>query len=212
MDDVIGQREWNKLAIGTGRQCTATSRAGERCKRAPIVGGFTCSFHGGNAPQVRQAARDRLLALVDPVLAAFEEVLASWHATRCGACGHPTGDAAPVIRVGQLVLDRSGFHPSLTIEQAPPPNPFADFSEDQLIDRLEQLLAEATATRDRHRAHSAEQLLPLLTEDSYLDETEPEVPIQEPGVLIPTGNATPDECIATNSLQDKDLEEPHDGN
>lgn len=42
------------------RQCTAKSkRSGVRCRRAAIVGGRVCSFHGGNAPQVRAAAAGR---------------------------------------------------------------------------------------------------------------------------------------------------------
>ncbi|MEV8615889.1 hypothetical protein AB0383_49755 [Amycolatopsis sp. NPDC051373] len=38
-------------------QCKGTSkRTGERCRRSPIPGGLVCHFHGGGAPQVRQAA------------------------------------------------------------------------------------------------------------------------------------------------------------
>ena len=43
------------------RQCRATSkRSGERCRRAAIVGGSVCKFHGGAAPQVVHAARRRV--------------------------------------------------------------------------------------------------------------------------------------------------------
>lgn len=43
------------------RQCVARSKqSGERCKRAPIVGGTTCSIHGGNAPAARAAAARRV--------------------------------------------------------------------------------------------------------------------------------------------------------
>ncbi|HKH27748.1 MAG TPA: hypothetical protein VKA61_05345 [Sphingomicrobium sp.] len=46
------------------RRCTATAkRSRERCKRAAIVGGTVCSFHGGKAPQVRQAAEVRAAKL-----------------------------------------------------------------------------------------------------------------------------------------------------
>jgi hypothetical protein len=46
------------------RRCTATAkRSGERCKRAAIVGGTVCSFHGGKPPQVRQAAEVRAARL-----------------------------------------------------------------------------------------------------------------------------------------------------
>jgi len=45
------------------RRCTARSkRSGDRCKRAPIPGGSVCIMHGGAAPQVRRAARERAAA------------------------------------------------------------------------------------------------------------------------------------------------------
>jgi hypothetical protein len=44
-----------------GRQCTARSkRTGQRCKRAPIIGGTTCWLHGGAAPQVQRRAAERV--------------------------------------------------------------------------------------------------------------------------------------------------------
>ena len=143
------------------RQCTGKNRGGERCSRQPIAGGSVCTMHGGAIPAVQATAKLRLIAMVEPVLGAFEEILAAWHRTTCVGCGHvdehgntcrgcgkPTGDTAPVIRVGQLVLDRTGFHPSVTIEQAAPPNAYADLDDDQLIAELEGMLADARASRD----------------------------------------------------------------
>ena len=53
-------------------QCHATSKATrQQCKRAAIMGATVCRVHGGSAPQVREAARLRLLELVDPALAAM---------------------------------------------------------------------------------------------------------------------------------------------
>jgi hypothetical protein len=43
------------------RRCTARARrSGSRCKRAAIAGGRVCPSHGGNAPQVRQRAAERV--------------------------------------------------------------------------------------------------------------------------------------------------------
>lgn len=48
------------------RQCSATSRSGNRCKKGPIPGGMVCRMHGGGAPQVKRKAMERLLDLIDP--------------------------------------------------------------------------------------------------------------------------------------------------
>ena len=45
-----------------GRRCTAISKqSGDRCKRAPVVGGNVCHYHGGAAPQVRAKADQRII-------------------------------------------------------------------------------------------------------------------------------------------------------
>ena len=54
--------------------CTAHRRDGLRCKGAPIRGATVCRLHGGSAPQVRDAARKRILAAADPVAARLIEI------------------------------------------------------------------------------------------------------------------------------------------
>lgn len=45
----------------TERRCTAHSkRSGTQCKRIPAEGATVCVMHGGNAPQVREAAERRV--------------------------------------------------------------------------------------------------------------------------------------------------------
>lgn len=48
--------------------CTARRTNGKPCGATAIKGGRVCRTHGGAAPQVREAARERLLSLVDPAL------------------------------------------------------------------------------------------------------------------------------------------------
>ena len=48
--------------------CTAKRADGKPCRAQAIKGGSVCRTHGGAAPQVREAARARLLSLVDPAL------------------------------------------------------------------------------------------------------------------------------------------------
>ena len=211
------------------RQCTGTNRAGERCQRQPIPGGAVCVMHGGSIPAVQATAKLRLIAMVEPILATFEEILAAWHRVTCTGCGHvdengvkcvgcgkPTGDPAPVIRIGQLVLDRSGFHPTLTIEAQPPSVDLSHLSVFELADRAERIAQIAREAADAEAA----RMLPrgvtdaVLIDDAFIvpEDDEPEQapacdmpPIQEPDVQIPTGNDTPEDSITAKSLEQKDL-------
>lgn len=57
-------------------QCTARAKStGVRCARSAIAGATICRVHGGAAPQVRAAARARLLALVDPAISRLGKLL-----------------------------------------------------------------------------------------------------------------------------------------
>lgn len=42
-------------------RCSAHNRRGQPCGRAALAGGTVCRYHGGRAPQVRQAAHVRLV-------------------------------------------------------------------------------------------------------------------------------------------------------
>ena len=200
----------DRPAWNPARQCTATNRAGERCQRQPIPGGEVCVMHGGRAPQVQQSAKMRLLAGADLAIDYLLNLLVP--KPPCPTCGRSDADRDPVVvRACQLVLDRSGFHPTLALEQAAPPdNPCADMTEDELIERLEKLLESAKATRDFHREHDIARMLPVHAGaiDAVVDEgfevpeddAEPAAtsdtppPIQEPGVQNPSGNVTSETC------------------
>lgn len=53
-------------------QCSARSKRSQvQCRRYAIAGGTVCIMHGGSAPQVKQAARERLLALQNPAIDAL---------------------------------------------------------------------------------------------------------------------------------------------
>jgi hypothetical protein len=81
------------------RRCTANKvNTGERCKAPAIKGGVVCRVHGGAAKQVKKAAKERLLELVDPALAALHKVLS-----------RPDVDDAVKVRAALGILDRTGF-------------------------------------------------------------------------------------------------------
>lgn len=93
-------------------RCTADNRQGARCGNRPIAGGVVCRNHGGSAPQVRKAARLRLLELVDPALAALADVL-----ERDVEIVHDEKGAPHVVptfaertKAAEAILDRTG-HP-----------------------------------------------------------------------------------------------------
>ena len=169
-------RPWNPA-----RQCTGTNRAGERCQRQPIPGGSVCINHGGAIPAVQATTKLRLIAMVEPILATFEEILAAWHRVTCVGCGHvdengvkcvgcgkPTGDPSPVIRVGQLVLDRAGFGPHATMQvtAADPVHDYSHLTAAELADRAEVFARLAREQADDEAA----RLLPDATDGVLIDE------------------------------------------
>lgn len=113
------------------RRCTATAnRTGERCKAPAILGGTVCRMHGGNLPQVKNKAKERLLALVDPALAALHQVLTSKDA-----------DDATKVRAALGILDRTGFKPGMTIEVG--------------VNKFDQVVSEAIKSEDLQIDRSA---------------------------------------------------------
>ncbi len=85
----------------TRPKCTATSRqTGARCGAWPIPGGTVCKWHGGAAPQVQKAARDRLADMVDPALTALKGLI-------------ETADSDSVrLSAIKDILDRAGYKPT----------------------------------------------------------------------------------------------------
>lgn len=111
-------------------QCTAMSKqAKRRCKQPAIPGGTVCRFHGGAAPQVRQAAKDRIAALVDPAIDALQRAL-----------DHKDVNAA--VRAARDLLDRAGL--------APPQQKQVEHSGGvSLLDSLRRIEAKEDAARGR---------------------------------------------------------------
>jgi hypothetical protein len=85
----------------TRRSCRATRRDGAPCTNPPVKGALVCRMHGGAAPQVKRAARQRLLEAADPAAARLVQLLDS-------------DDEAIAVRAATALLDRSGHGPSST--------------------------------------------------------------------------------------------------
>src|SRR5262245_12420204 len=71
---ILGRTARERLGE-TKRTCTGTNKNGERCLNAPIVGGFVCVWHGGGAPQVRAAARERMYQMLPRGLDVVDKIL-----------------------------------------------------------------------------------------------------------------------------------------
>lgn len=65
----------DKRGRAWGVQCSRIKRDGARCRRFAIAGGFQCPVHGGQLPNVRRAATERLARLAPPAVLALEELL-----------------------------------------------------------------------------------------------------------------------------------------
>lgn len=87
------------------RRCTAkANRTGERCRAPAIKGGVVCRVHGGAAKHVQQAAKERLLGMVEPAMVELRKIIAKRDTTD-----------ADKLRAIQMVLDRTGYGPRSTL-------------------------------------------------------------------------------------------------
>lgn len=96
--------------------CHARTRSGTRCGNRPILGGTVCRMHGGAAPRVQNAAKLRLMSLIEPAIGVL--------ATEMEAAD----SSADRQRAANSILDRAGLTRGSTAE--------ADVLRALIIDRL----------------------------------------------------------------------------
>ncbi len=93
-------------------RCTATSKqSGERCRRRPHPGANVCVIHGSGSKSVKAAARDRLLAAVDPAIDSLRNIAAlakDAKGLKDLKVSNPRLFSA-VVRASMAILDRSGY-------------------------------------------------------------------------------------------------------
>jgi len=165
MNTLDQPRPWNPL-----RQCVGTNRNGTQCGRNGVPGTVPpiCIMHGGAAPQVQKSAKARLLAGADLAIDYLLNLLTP--KPPCEHCGRSDADRDPVVvRACQLVLDRSGYGPTATMEVVAAPHDLEDLDDDDAIDR-------AQARLDR-----AQQMLTLVRRAKSDDDAAPDV---KDGVLL----------------------------
>lgn len=88
--------------------CGKRTKAGTPCQKSPIRGGTVCRLHGGAAPQVKRAAKLRLLELVDPAIATLARIMAT------------SDNEALRLKAADSILDRGGLPKGaqVTVEDA----------------------------------------------------------------------------------------------
>ena len=96
--------------------CGAKKRNGQPCRLPAMKHTTRCRIHGGASPLARHKVQEILASAAMPAVTFLLRVLEDWERTTCRYCGFPRGDPGPVIKAAQVVLDRSGFHPTLTIQ------------------------------------------------------------------------------------------------
>lgn len=93
------------------RRCAAKlSDGSRRCRKYAVKGTTVCPTHGASAPQVKRSARERLDALVDPVISLMTKAIGEAD-SRPGMELHPQ-----IIKLSQAILDRCGYKPVSQVE------------------------------------------------------------------------------------------------
>lgn len=97
-----------RSSSGKKQVCGKKTRAGTPCQKSPIKGGTVCRLHGGSAPQVKRAAKLRLLELVDPAIATLARIMAT------------SDNEALRLKAADSILDRGGLPKGaqVTVEDA----------------------------------------------------------------------------------------------
>ncbi len=172
------------------RRCTAISKnSGERCQRAPILGGMVCAVHGGSAPQVMAKARERLVGMVEPAMVALHRAVTQ--TPPCPLCGRSDSDRDPaVINAARIILDRTGFGPSSKLEVTP---------GEITITKIERIIVYPDGTRKQLDAPAVEGYLlpeddaddPLIPSTATGGIAEPKPLVHHEDVQFPTENDPP---------------------
>lgn len=153
-------------------RCKATAhRTGERCRAPSMKGGTCCRVHGGAAPQVKKAARERLLEMVEPAMVQLRRII-----------DKPDTSDADKLRGIQMILDRTGYKPGMVIE-VKEHDPWSSLTDDALVmDRTEvnagpraELGAKANAVEQFSMDATAENWREYDHEDAepYVNRIEP---------------------------------------
>ena len=142
--------------------CVYESPDGQPCVRYAIPGGFFCIRHGGNTKEARDAAKMRLLALVEPALKALNRAMAS-------------GDLSVATKAASVLLDRAGFGPKATLAIEEDKQDLSKMNKQDLIEYGRNIMNRLHEIKENEKQTNAELLaLPEVTDDVIDVEVEKE--------------------------------------
>lgn len=85
-----------------------TKRDGEQCKNYALPGATLCRKHGGNAPHIQRAARERFNDMIDPMINITARMAED---ALSGKMSH-----ADQLRLVTFIADRTGFGQKAEVE------------------------------------------------------------------------------------------------
>jgi hypothetical protein len=115
--------------------CKAHKKDGTRCQKSPSAGSTVCRFHGAGAPQVKEAARNRLAMAADGLMQTLLKIAAS-----------AESEAVRLAAVKDA-LDRAGFSATHMVKLAAV-QPWEDFLADVIDD---DIFEDVPATRRQRK-------------------------------------------------------------
>jgi hypothetical protein len=132
-----GKRAAERAARGLPEptKCKAHTSDGSRCKNPPIRGATVCRMHGGGAPAVKEAARNRLAMAADGLMQTLLKIAAS-----------AESEAVRLAAVKDA-LDRAGFGAAHMVKLAAV-QPWEDFLADVIDD---DIFEDVPATRRQRK-------------------------------------------------------------
>lgn len=166
---------------------------GKPCGANPPAGQNLCIKHGGNQPAHRRRAKERLLELVDPALAALHRVLTN-----------PNADDAVKVRAALGVLDRTGLKPgvSISVETSKWDDLVQSVTGEVVVDR-------SLPPADRREALGWEDVQQLAAEtnaDAWREYDHEDAEEYEHGRIRPDENTVKGEVVVTRYHRPADRE------
>jgi hypothetical protein len=133
-----------------------------------MPGATVCHFHGGKAPQVLRAAKERLVRGAEHAIDAILSILKDRPA--CPTCQR-VDDQRIQLRAAQVLLDRAGLGPTSTIEiddKNAKDQAWAKWLTEPQLQQISEWILEAKLKHQQQESYE-EQLLAAQVEEQKFE-------------------------------------------